>query len=376
MFGRVIYDRQNVFLNGSQVLGVNSFSSNIQIPSKSVSVMGTGHLVCDVDGDLDRSFDFSMVTSNTEVPILAQLGSDITGVFAYSSNLSADEKRWMGTKSRLLSYELNCSVGEVPTSKFSFGVLGFAGAVNDGSALTTGNLDTITVVRPGDLVLSGGNFFVSNRIQNLTYRFQIPLNMRSFMGSGFEKFATLSEAIPIEVEFSMDIDDVTSGVMTTGLCEQDFSGVFYFEKCGTEVRRFGIQNADLTSFSMDASVGPNATATVGYRGYVNSLEELGALVVKDGPPDYNFMCLDGFGSDVNGTLEKTIEINDKPVWGIWGGLTFVWYTPSDPYWRISTTNWGDRYTTSQNTETPDLVTAWNVAGAGELPVGTVTAGAC
>lgn len=274
MFGRVIYDRQNVYLDGCQVTGVTNFTSSITLPVKPISIVGTGYIVPDLDGEIGSTFSFTMICPSQEPDILAKIDQEVTGIFAYNADYVSTDKRWVAAHSILSSYEFTCAVGNIPSASYTYEAMGQAGTFNDGSTVTKENITGIDIVRPGDLTLSGNNLFVTNRIQDLAYRFSIPWTFRNFMGSGFRRFASLSQIIPVEVDFSLDIDDVTSGVATTGLCDQNFNGKFIFDKCGTTLRTFSISGAELTSFSIDASVGPNATAKISYRGYVNDIATL------------------------------------------------------------------------------------------------------
>jgi hypothetical protein len=278
MFGRVTFDNENIYLNSNRILGTISFDSEINFPYEPISIMGTGFLFQSIEGEMVKNFNFENYTSKSENNILDLIDKDVTGLFKYKSNFSQKTGNWVSLKSRLSSYELSCSVGNIPTSKFSFE--GYESAGYFGSELEFQDIsfDGFTVVRPGDLLFSGNNFFQTNRLQSVVYKFTIPYKKQNFIGSEFYSKELLNGPIELSVDLEFELADAESGVYTSGICENNFNGTFEFLRCGSKERRFLISGGKLISSTISASIGENSTFYCSYKSYVNNINDLKKII--------------------------------------------------------------------------------------------------
>lgn len=280
MFGRVIYDKENVYLDGDKIIGITDFDAKVGFVHKPLTVMGTGLIGQVIDGEITRGFSFSRLVNNMETGILLKMENEMPASFKYeSSNEITKAEEWVSDVSKLVSYELNCSVGDIPTSKFSFDCYGRI--KNEVSTKNTdfNGFDDFYVARPSDLTFSGINSFYTNRLQSLNYSFSIPYKKRNFIGSYFDPVPVLFSPIEVSLKLEFELDDASAAISTDSICENNFSGVFSFNKCGTEIRKFKIENAKLTDYSIAGAVGPAATFSCTYKTYVNNIEDLKKLVV-------------------------------------------------------------------------------------------------
>ena len=278
MFGRVSYDKENVYINGQRILGVTAFDGQAGFSRNPVSILGGGYVGQVLEGEIPRSFSFTKYLDSGDASLIDYAGQSITGTFKYQSSNNTHTNEWQSLSGTMTSYEISCSVGSIPEVNYSFEVVGRAGFTNTETSPIPEFTDELIVVRPGDLVFSGDNYFSSNRLQSFKYAFNIPVTKNNSIGGDFAQTYSFNEPIEISINLEFDLDELGSDLSTYPLCEKNFSGTFIFNKCGEEIRRFTIAEAELIDSSINGTVGDNATFSCTYRGYVNSFEELKNLV--------------------------------------------------------------------------------------------------
>ena len=273
-FGRVIYDKENVYLNGSRIDGINNFEAQVGFSKTPISVMGIGYIGQSIEGDIPKSFSFKRILGDSEASLINLVGADLTGLYRYQSSERDHQKEWKALLSRISSYEMNCSVGEIPESTYSFEVVGDAGFNNIQTPETGDTNQDLTIVRPGDLVFSGDDHFSTNRLQSFKYSFNIPYQKVNTIGDMFASTFSLNDPIEISLEMEFELDGAEDDLSSIPLCEKNFNGIFMFNKCEELVRTFSVSGAELMETSLNGTVGSNATFSCVYKSYVNSFTEL------------------------------------------------------------------------------------------------------
>lgn len=273
MYGRVAYDNENVFLNGRRILGVKSFDGQLGFSRNPVSILGAGYVGQSLDGEISRSFSMTKYIGDSEADLLNLAGSEIAGRFKFKSSRNDFSQEWVATKARMSSYEISCRVGEIPESSISFeaiGAVGFSGENVENEDEISGSF---TVVRPGDLIVSGSAGFDNNRLQSFTYSLNMPSEKKHLIGSEFRPYFSQNSPVEVSVSMEFDLDSLGDDLFELPLCEKDFSARFSFNKCGEEIRSFTVSGAELTNSSVNGSVGSNATFSATYKGYYNDISE-------------------------------------------------------------------------------------------------------
>lgn len=270
MYGRVSFDKENVFINGTKIVGVTDFSANIGFSRTPISLMGIGYAGQALEGEITRSFSLTKYIGDSESGLIGLLGEDITGQFKYQSSHNSYSQEWKATRARISSYEFSCAVGDLPSSSYSFEV--FGGAEFSGTQLTNEQEEeaTFSVIRPGDLIFSGDDHFVTNRMQSFKYAMSIPYKKTNLIGGEFTPVFSQNEPIEVSVDMEFELDGLDEEISTYPLCDKNFNGTFIFNKCGEEIRRFSITGAELTDSRINGTVGSNATFGVTYKGYKNA----------------------------------------------------------------------------------------------------------
>ncbi len=265
MQGRVSFDNENVYLNGQRVLGVTEFNGQFSFSRNSISVIGKGYIGQSLEGDIPKSFSLKKYIGDSEWDLISLVGKDILGVFKYKSSNEENSLQWLSTLARISSYEINCSVGDLPSSNISFESVGSAGFSDEQLENSQEFTEQLSIIRPGDLVFSGTNGFNTNRMQSFRYSISIPYEKVNLLGNNMNAYFHQNEPMEVTIEMEFDLDSIGSEISTSPFCEKDFSGTFIFNKCGQEIRRFSIINAELMDANVNGTVGSNATFSVVYR---------------------------------------------------------------------------------------------------------------
>lgn len=269
MYGRVSFDKENVFINGEKVVGITEFSANMGYSRTPIVAIGMGYVGQAIEGEMPKAFSFTKYIGDSEEDLIGLLDQEVTGVLKYKSSQNSYSQEWSATRAKISSYELNCAVGDLPSASYSFDIIGRAGFtgqhLSNEQELEIGDF---TVIRPGDLVFSGDNFFVTNRLQSFKYSVEIPYNKTHLLGSNFEAYFSQNDPVQISLEMEFELDGIENEeLLSAPFCEKNFSGTFWFDKCGEIIRKFTITGAELMDSRINGTVGSNATFGVTYRCY-------------------------------------------------------------------------------------------------------------
>lgn len=276
MYGRVSFDKENVFINGEKVVGITEFSANMGYSRTPIVAIGMGYVGQAIEGEMPKAFSFTKYIGDSEEDLIGLLDQEVTGALKYQSNQNSYSQEWSATRARISSYELNCAVGDLPSASYSFEIIGRAGFtgqhLSNEQSLEVGDF---TVIRPGDLVFSGDNHFITNRLQSFKYSVEIPYKKTHLVGSNFEAYFSQNDPIQISLEMEFELDGLDNEeLLSIPFCEKGFNGTFLFNKCGEEIRRFSILNAELIDSRINGTIGSNATFGVTYRYFVDNVSRV------------------------------------------------------------------------------------------------------
>ena len=281
MLGKSVkYNLENVFLNGTKVVGIESFDSSFGLSSSPIMMMGGGYINSLPQSSPEKTFGFSMYTCSGEENILSKVDQTFETTYAYRTNLNdAQSHIWQSESGWLTSYELKCSVGEIAKSAFSFDCLGAVSLA--GNQATSTEVGSIIIVKPGDVSVSAGELTDDNLIQSFTYKFEVPITKKNTIGGIFVPTAELIEPIKVTVDMEFNLQDASSieiSDLSAIFCEDGFAADFTLENCGTLVRELSISGARMTNCSMNGAVGSNATLSVSYETYVSTYSGLKTML--------------------------------------------------------------------------------------------------
>lgn len=277
-YSRNIYGDQNVYIQGQQLKGVQSFDANFGIPLEPINIAGVGYGMSVVNSNLQGEFSVNRLVVSKEDPVAGYFGEGIDGHLKYGLDDNVF-KMGFGT-GYLTSYSSECSIGGIPSLDFGVTVYGDMGSGIRTDSETDNSYDLL-VAKPGDLIFKGVAGESTNRIQSYSYNVNLNHKPEYAIGSGFDPAFCITE-LPIELDLriSMAVDNFGSESMQNLTCKDGVDVSIILSGCGldTPIRELTMPLARVTNISQNSSIGDELIVDVEYKSYVSGVEELTSLV--------------------------------------------------------------------------------------------------
>lgn len=273
-YRRNFYYDQSVYINGTEVKGVQSFDGNWSVPNTPMLAAGYEYIGTEIEGELVGDVSVSRrIVSNTD-PITGLIGSPVSGYLLYGAN-HAQNKSFNFNQGYITSFESSCSIGEVATSDFSITAYG---GIGSGDITDTSYNPITPKVATADSMTLNTTFGSTNAIQS--YDFDLSLNVRPiykmgdmFVPSDFE----IQTPIVSRINFELFANEYEIKNLLDAICSTDFIenlSITLNEKCdGPEIISFSFDDAELVDSSISANIGNNLSVNLGFEKYYSTVEE-------------------------------------------------------------------------------------------------------
>lgn len=274
---RVIYDTQNVYIEGERLRGVQSCTASWSSPEAYVNAIGYegGFVGTAVSDSLSAEIEIERIIVSSYDPIV-----DILSSIQISGEIGSNVNSFAFNDAFVNSYSCSCSIGELPSLSCSMTAYGDSGGGAYKKKQTKEKDDSILIATPGSLSVDvlGHN---SNAIQS--FELSVAINREPFNIIGQNKPAHYITSFPIEVDcqFVLLVQDYSSSKLSDFICNprrQDLNLIFNDCVSGDEVRRFFIPQARLIDFSQTATIGGAMETTFVYKSLINSVDKVSKIL--------------------------------------------------------------------------------------------------
>ena len=273
-YGRNIYYDQSVYINGSEIKGVQSFDGSWSVPNTPMLAAGYEFVGTEIEGELIGEVSVSRQIVSSTDPIPNLIGSPISGYLLYGANYSRNAS-FNFNQGYINSFQSSCAIGEVATSDFS---LTAYGGIGSGSITDTSYTPITPKVATANSMTLSTSFGDTNAIQS--YDFDLSLDVRPVykMGDMFvpSKFEIQTPLVS-KVNFTIFANEYEIKNLYQAICSTDFIedlSIILNEKCdGPEITSFSFNGAKLVDSSISSDIGNNLTINLGYEKYYSSAAE-------------------------------------------------------------------------------------------------------
>lgn len=272
---RIVYDAQDVYVEGERLKGVQSCLASWSSPETYVNSVGFegGTVGLSVDDSLTSNFDIEQIITSGHDPLINLFEStEIKGEILYGDN-----QNFSFSGGQIVSYGCSCEVGSLPIISSSILAYGNSGGGIPSSARRIEDDESIMIATPGSLELDVFGHS-SNAIQSFEISIPIEREPISLIG-GQNRPAHFVPSFPIQVDcqFTLIVQDYESSSLYDFIChprEQDLN--LSFMKCESSeyIRRFFLPKARLVDFSQQATIDNNLEVTLIYKSLITSLSNL------------------------------------------------------------------------------------------------------
>lgn len=273
-YGRNIYYDQSVYINGSEIKGVQSFDGSWSVPNTPMLAAGYEFVGTEIEGELIGEVSVSRQIVSSTDPIPNLIGSPINGYLLYGADYSRNAS-FNFNQGYINSFQSSCAIGEVATSDFS---LTAYGGIGSGSITDTSYTPITPKVATANSMTLSTSFGDTNAIQS--YDFDLSLDVRPVykMGDMFvpSKFEIQTPLVS-KVNFTIFANEYEIKNLYQAICSTDFIedlSIILNEKCdGPEITSFSFNGAKLVDSSISSDIGNNLTINLGYEKYYSSAAE-------------------------------------------------------------------------------------------------------
>ena len=271
-YTRNAYQDQQVFINGVELKGVQSFDGSWSVPNNDLLAAGYEFVGSEIEGELVGEVSVSRNIITGEDPITGMMHDMVSGYLLYGPNQSKNNS-FNFNNGYITSYSSACSIGEIATEDFSLSAYGDIGTGN----ITDTTYDEIEpVVATANSMTLNTSFGDTNAIQS--YSLDVSFNITPIykMGDMFipSKFE-VATPINVSTNFVVVANEYEIKNLIDSVCSSDFVENISFslnEKCSsTPIRSFTLNNAKLTSSSISASIGDNLSLNLSFENKFSSI---------------------------------------------------------------------------------------------------------
>jgi hypothetical protein len=276
---RIVYDAQDVYIEGERLKGVQSCTASWSSPETYVNAIGYqgGTVGLSVDESLTSTFDVEQVITSSHEPIKKLFESvNIAGEIKYGNN-----QNFAFSDGQITSYGCSCSVGSLPLTTFSILAFGNSGGGIASKTRRVEDDDSIMVATPGSLELDVYGHS-SNAIQSFDISIPIEREPISLIGKKNRPDHFVPRfPIQVDCQFTLIVQDYESSNLYDFIChprQQDLN--LSFMKCETSeyIRKFFLPKARLVDFSQQATIDNNLEVTLVYKSLITDLANIEKIV--------------------------------------------------------------------------------------------------
>ncbi len=274
-FQRNFYQDQQVFLNGVELKGVQSFNGNWSIPNDEMYAAGYEGVGSEINGNLQGSVSVSRNIITGQDPITGMMSDTVSGYLLYGPSNSKNKSFNFNT-AFITSYSSSCSIGEIATSDFS--IISY-GDIGSGQANNTSYDEIEPVVATANSMTLNTSFGSTNAIQSYDLSFSIDIDPIYKIGDMFSPSQfNIITPITVSTDFEIYANDYEVKNIMESVCSNEFIENLSFslnEKCSeNKILSFTLDDAKLVSSSISAGIGENLSITLSFENQFNSITGL------------------------------------------------------------------------------------------------------
>ena len=263
MYGRIIYADQQLTVGGYLLSGVTSFRGDYQIPSENIDILGNLDTKQVITKELSRNISVGRYIVGAD-PLYR-----FTGDRVFGGNIKYKTKNFGFTSGYLTSYKVSAAVGQltkVDTDFVIYDNIGGNVSGNESPFLTQVPFNPST----SSQIYLNATEGSTNRIVSFDYSIQCKRMPQYVMGSFNPKYVVLKRPLPIQMNFTVEIDDYMCNDIQTLICTPSQQNLtINLNNCnGNTFMGYSINNARLINNSFNSSLTENANVKLTYQGYV------------------------------------------------------------------------------------------------------------
>ena len=301
MFSANLNYEQTFVLNDLQVSGINNFNGSLDVPQKSINILGLGHSFPLVNGPPSAEVNFNRYFIG-EDSFLKYTGDqeNMFGGITYR-DVGSSYSTFSFESGYLRSHSISCSLGRVPQTSTSVSVFGnIGGDVVDNLIGETIGLDANSESEEllfeddsaGQLMVEVGNNEIhpsiqipnqgsieiechghsTNRVTDFQYSIVVDRTPMYVVGKKFPLEVHTNYPIKINASFTLDVDDYNAFTFKQYLVspkEKEIKIILKDSVTNNEIQRYLISNARLTSQSIGSDSDRPLSVNLRYEGYIN-----------------------------------------------------------------------------------------------------------
>lgn len=274
-YDRNFYNDQQVFINGNELKGVQSFDGSWSVPNTNMMAAGYEFVGSEIEGQLVGEVSVSRNIVTGQDPITGMMHTPVSGYLLYGPH-QAKNKSFNFNNGYINSYSSSCSIGEIATADFSLTAYGDIGT---GLITDTSYEEIAPIVATANSMTLNTSFGSTNAIQSYSFDFSIGVTPVYRIGDMFSPSKFYTET-PITTSTSFEIvaNEYEIKNLLDAVCSDDFIENISFslnEKCSsTPIRTFTLNNAKLIDSSISAGIGDNLSISLGFENQFSSVTGL------------------------------------------------------------------------------------------------------
>lgn len=282
-------EKQHFFIGGTEVFGVQSLSCSYNAGYQPLEFLGMSQTV-----DYPNNAQVASISCNS-----LMLGADsfinYTGDSSFSGYIVADKttpggQNFSFTSAYLTSYQVRCSVGQIPEIATEILAVGDAGrlagdqyntdfaAISASTAVLTPQIasySTIEVSMPE---------FSTNRLQSFQVSIQSPRNPIYKLGSRTPYLVDLIYPLRVDASFTMDVNDFLSYRLNSFPCSpvsKDIIFAFNEYGSGANVMTYSFSNMRFQGMKYSTEINGSVSVSVEYSTFIEAPFPLSSSLKAD-----------------------------------------------------------------------------------------------
>lgn len=269
-------EKQRFFIGGTEVFGIQSLSANYSVGAAPLEYLGMSNTQEFPNGPQVASISINSLMLTAD-PFISYTGNSSFSGYVVTSAASPGGQNFSFTSAYLTSYQVRCSVGQIPEISTEILAVGDAGRlagdqfISDFAAISA----STTVLNPQ--IVSYGTIevsmdeFTTNRLQSFQLSIQSPRNPVYKLGSRIPLLVDLVYPLDISASFTLDVNDFLAYRLNSYPCAPIIKNiVFAFNEygSGSNVMTYSFSNMKFQGMKYGIDVNSNVSVSLDFRGQI------------------------------------------------------------------------------------------------------------
>ena len=267
MLGRIVKENQRLFIDSKEVVGIQDFSFNYDLPIDQIKTLGM------------ETVTFGHVRPVTAEVTINKLAIDqdnfinYTGDNTFSGYVVYKDKYFAFNSGILNNYSISCAIGEIPTITTNLTVLGEFGENVNKSVVNIPKND-IKILNYSDIDVTLDEF-TFNRLQNVDLTIDVNRNIIYSLTTSYPVQIVTNPPIVTNMIFTIKADDYQIKNIRELICRYKVNQISISFKdfknpTGSNVLSFNYNEAIFLGESYQGTVGDSSIIVLKYQAYTNA----------------------------------------------------------------------------------------------------------